>query len=238
MIIEAARLAGRNLFASDTRSAFWKILGITILMLVGMWMLLRNIFMTYAWPWVEQLLPGIPDWAGWLGFLFGVFASIGLAAGLALLIAPITAVVAGFFLDGVAEIIEKRDYPQDRPGVAMPAGQAIVYTLKFLGVIIIGNIFALLLLLIPGVNIVAFLLVNGYLFGREFFEFAALRYRSQDEVRQMRSKYRARIFLAGLLIAAFLSVPLLNLLTPLFAAGLMVHLHKMLSANDQVFALR
>ncbi len=238
MIIEAARLAGRNLLAQDTRSAFWKILGITLLMLVGMWMLLRNIFMTYAWPWVEQLLPGIPDWAGWLGFLFGLFASLGLAAGLALLIAPTTAVVAGFFLDGVAEIIEKRDYPQDRPGVAMPVGQAIIYTLKFLGVIIVGNIFALLLLLIPGVNIVAFLLVNGYLFGREFFEFAALRYRSQDEVRQMRSKYRARIFLAGLLIAAFLSVPLLNLLTPLFAAGLMVHLHKMLSANDQAFALR
>ena len=30
----------------------------------------------------------------------------------------------------------------------------------------------------------------------------------------MRSKYSARIFLAGLLIAAFLSIPIVNLLTP------------------------
>ena len=36
-------------------------------------------------------------------------------------------------------------------------------------------------------------------------------------------------FLAGLVIAGFLAVPLLNLVTPLFAAAMMVHLHKMLS---------
>ena len=36
------------------------------------------------------------------------------------------------------------------------------------------------------------------------------------------------------MIAAFLAIPILNLLTPLFAAGLMVHLHKMLSARDSV----
>ncbi len=44
------------------------------------------------------------------------------------------------------------------------------------------------------------------------------------------------MFLAGLLLAAFLAVPLLNLLTPLFAAGMMVHLHKRLSASDRNFA--
>ena len=39
------------------------------------------------------------------------------------------------------------------------------------------------------------------------------------------------VFLAGLVIAGFLAVPLLNLLTPLFAAAMMVHLHKMVSAR-------
>ena len=237
MIIEAARLAGRNLFAPETRSAFWKILGVTLLLLVGLWAALRGLFVSYALPWLDVLIPGIPEWAGWLGFVFGIIASLGLAVGLALLIAPVTAVVAGFFLDGVAEIIEERDYPADRPGTAIPVGRAIVYTLKFLGVIIVGNIIAVMLLFVPGINIIAFLLVNGYLFGREFFEFAAMRYRSEDEVRQMRSKHRGTIFLAGLVIAAFLSIPLLNLLTPLFAAGMMVHLHKMLARKDPEFAL-
>ncbi|MDA4845181.1 sulfate transporter family protein [Hoeflea poritis] len=238
MIVEAARLAGRNLFAPETRSAFWKILGITILLLIGLWTALRGLFVAYALPWLDQLVPGIPDWAGWLGVVFGVIASLGLAVGLALLIAPVTAVVAGFFLDGVAEIIEERDYSADPPGEAVPTGRAIVYTAKFLGVVIAGNIVAVLLLFVPGINIIAFLLVNGYLFGREFFEFAAMRFRSEEEVRQMRSKHSGTIFAAGLVIAAFLSIPLVNLLTPLFAAGLMVHLHKMLSAKDPEFALR
>jgi CysZ protein len=40
------------------------------------------------------------------------------------------------------------------------------------------------------------------------------------------------VFLAGLVIAVFLAVPLLNLLTPLFAAAMMVHLHKAVSARE------
>ena len=237
MIIEAARLAGRNLLATDTRSAFWKILGITILLLIGCWLLVRNLFIALALPWLDALVPGVPDWAGWLGFVFGIIASLGLALVLALLIAPVTAVVAGFFLDGVAEVIERRDYPDDPVGKAIPTGRAIVYTAKFLGVVVVGNMIALLLLLVPGINIAAFLLVNGYLFGREFFEFAAMRYRSEEDVRSMRSKHSGTIFAAGLLIAAFLSVPIVNLLTPIFAAGLMVHLHKMLSHRDAEFPI-
>jgi CysZ protein len=33
-------------------------------------------------------------------------------------------------------------------------------------------------------------------------------------------------------IALFLAIPIVNLLTPLFAAGMMVHLHKLVSARD------
>jgi CysZ protein len=91
---------------------------------------------------------------------------------------------------------------------------------------------ALFLLFIPGVNLVAFFLVNGYLLGREFFEFAAMRFRSPDEAREFRVKHALTVFLAGLVIAAFLAIPLLNLLTPLFAAGMMVHLHKLISHRE------
>ena len=153
MIIEAARLAGRNLFAPESRSAFWKILGITILLLAGGWVLIRELFAWLALPWLEALVPGIPEWAGWFGFIIGIVASLGLALGMALLIAPVTAIVAGFFLDGVAEIIEERDYPGDPVGTAVPLGRAIVYTAKFFGIVVVGNIIALLLLFIPGINI-------------------------------------------------------------------------------------
>lgn len=235
MIIEAARLSLGNLFASETRAVFWKVLGLTILVLVGLWLTLRQTFVSVLWPWFALYLPDVPDWAGWLTFVAAIFAGIGLALALALLIAPVTALIAGLFLDDVAEVVEKRDYPDDPPGQAMPLGQAIVSSIKFLGVVILGNMIALLLLFIPGVNLIAFFLVNGYLLGREFFEFAAMRFRSPPQARAFRSKHRGTVLLAGLLIAGFLAIPIVNLLTPLFAAGLMVHLHKRISRRDPAF---
>ncbi|WP_429113006.1 sulfate transporter family protein [Ensifer sp. KUDG1] len=238
MILDAARLSLANLFAPETRSVFWKVLGLTILALVALWFAVREVFIWLALPWVDTLMPGTPVWAGWLTFVLGIFASLGLALVLALLLAPVTALIAGFFLDDVADVIEKRDYPNEPPGRPLPLGEAIAGSLKFLGVVMLGNLLALVLLLVPGVNLVAFFLVNGYLLGREFFEFAAMRYRAPAEARLFREKHRSTVFLAGLLLAGFLAVPFVNLLTPLFAAGLMVHLHKRLSAKDPGFSLR
>jgi CysZ protein len=235
MIIEAARLSFANLFAPETRSVFWKVLGLTLLALVALWFGLRETFLYLALPFVDTLIPGTPAWGGWISFIVGILASFGLALGLALLLAPVTALIAGLFLDDVAEVVEKRDYPQEPAGQPLPLGEAIVGTLKFLGVIVVGNIIALLLLLIPGVNLIAFFLVNGYLLGREFFEFAAMRHRSPAQARLLRAKHAGTVFLAGLVLAAFLAVPLLNLLTPLFAAGMMVHLHKAISRRDPEF---
>lgn len=235
MILDAARLSLVNLFAPETRAVFWKTLGLTALVLVGVWFGLREVFVLYAWPWFAAFFPDLPDWAGWLSFIAAIAAGIGLALGLALLIAPITALIAGLFLDDVAEVIEKRDYPGDAPGKALPLAQAILGSIKFLGVVIVGNIIALFLLFIPGINLIAFFLVNGYLLGREFFEFAAMRFRSPVEARAFRSKHSSTVFIAGLLIACFLAIPIVNLLTPLFAAGLMVHLHKAVSKRDQGF---
>jgi CysZ protein len=237
MILQSARLSLLNLFAPETRSAFWKVLGLTILVLIGLWFALRGIFIGYVWPYAADLLPSVPDWAGWLTFIFAILAGIGLALGLALLIAPVTALIAGLFLDDVAEVVEKRDYPHDPAGTDMPLGRAMVESVQFLGVVILGNIVALFLLFLPGINLVAFFLVNGYLLGREFFEFAAMRFRPPHQAKAFRRKHQGTVFLAGLTIAGFLAIPILNLLTPLFAAGLMVHLHKALSARDPSFAV-
>lgn len=38
----------------------------------------------------------------------------------------------------------------------MPIGEAVVSSIKFFGVVIAGNLIALLLLLVPGVNLIAF----------------------------------------------------------------------------------
>ena len=229
MIFDAARIAAFELLSPPFRAVFIKTLGLTVLALVALWFGLTSLVEWLALPWLQTLLPGIPSWAGWLG---GIIAAIALAFGMALLVAPVTAVIAGLFLDDVAEVVERTDYPRDPVGRAMPALRSLVLAIKFFGVVIAGNIVALLLLLVPGINIAAFFIVNGYLLGREFFEFAAMRFRPEVDARALRKKYAGTVFLAGLVIAAFLAVPLLNLLTPLFAAAMMVHLHKAVSARE------
>lgn len=229
MIFDAARAAALELISPPFRAVFVKTLGLTVLALVALWFGLTSLVEWLALPWLQTLLPGMPSWAGWLG---GIIAAIALAFGMALLIAPVTAVVAGLFLDDIAEVVERTDYPRDPTGRAMPALRSLVLSARFLGVVTLGNIVALLLLLVPGVNIASFFIVNGYLLGREFFEFAAMRFRGEDEARALRRHYAGTVFLAGLLIAAFLAVPLLNLLTPLFAAAMMVHLHKAISVRE------
>lgn len=232
MILEAARTAASQLFTAEFRSVFLKTLGLTILALAALWFGIREVFDWLAWPWIEALLPALPAWTGWLGLIAAIVAGIGLAFGLALLIAPVTAIIAGLFLDDVAEVVEKTSYPGDRPGQPVPALRSLVLAIKFFGIVILGNLLALFLMFIPIVNIGAFFLVNGYLLGREFFEFAAMRFRPEQEAKDLRRRNAGTVFLAGIVIAAFLAVPILNLLTPLFAAAMMVHLHKAVSAAE------
>ena len=78
-----------------------------------------------------------------------------------------------------------------------------------------------------------FWLLNGYLLGREYFQFAAMRYRSEADARTLRKKYSFEVFAVGMVIAGFISIPILNLLTPVFAAKAMVHLHKAVSFSDR-----
>jgi uncharacterized protein involved in cysteine biosynthesis len=72
-------------------------------------------------------------------------------------------------------------------------------------------------------------LANAYLLSREYFLLAAMRFRPPAEAKAMRRAHRTSIFLAGLIIAMFVSIPIVNLATPLFAMAMMVHMHKRLS---------
>ena len=236
MIFDAAYRAFSRLFTPPYRSMLWKALGVTLLLLAILWFSLRELFLYYIWPYLQQYMPDFPDWAGWLGFVAVIIFSVGLALLMALLIAPITSLIGGYFMDDAAEIIEKTDYPDDPVGVAMPLGRSLVISLKFLALSLVGNIIALILYFFPGVNLVAFYAINGYLFGREYFEFAACRHRTELEAHQFYKQNALYVFFGGLIIALFVSVPVLNLLTPLFAAAMMTYLHKSLSRKKQALS--
>ena len=79
-------------------------------------------------------------------------------------------------------------------------------------------------------GLIVFFLATAYLLGREYFQLAAMRFRPAAEAKAMRKRQRRHVFIAGLLIAAFVSIPIVNLATPLFGMAFMVHMHKRLSA--------
>ena len=88
-------------------------------------------------------------------------------------------------------------------------------SLRFAALTLIVMLAALVLLFVPGIGFAAWFAANAYLLGREYFELAAMRFRSADEARAMRRYFAAPVFIAGLIVAAFVSVPILNLATPL-----------------------
>jgi uncharacterized protein involved in cysteine biosynthesis len=87
-------------------------------------------------------------------------------------------------------------------------------------------IVALPFVLFAGFGILILFFANAYLFGRNFFELAAMRFYPPYEAKLLRQRHAAYAFAGGMLIALFVSVPLLNLATPIFAMALMVRLHK------------
>jgi CysZ protein len=234
VIFAAAAAAFGDLFRPEARWALLKTLGLTLLILFGAWYALDEAFTRFAMPWIGAGVDALPAWAEFLRPIAALVAGIALALALGFLLAPVTALVAGLFLDDVAEAVERADYPADPPGRALPFATSLALSLRFLLVVALANALALVLLLVPGVNLIAFLAVNSYLLGREFFTFAAMRLRTEDEARAMRRDHAGTVFLAGLAIALWLAVPVLNLTAPFFAAALMVHLHKALPEGRRV----
>lgn len=214
-MIEAAADAARQVFSPPFRATLLKTVALTLALLTLVWLGLEKLITGY-------IAVNNPTLATALSVLTG----LGLVVGLAFLVAPVSSLIAGFFLDDMAEIVEREIDPQGPRGTALPAGQAVLLASKFAGVSALVNFVALLLLLLPGVNIVAFFAANAYLTGREYFELAALRYRPIEEVRELRRKHAVKLFFCGLPIAAVLAVPVLNLTTPLFGAAFMVRMHR------------
>jgi CysZ protein len=73
--------------------------------------------------------------------------------------------------------------------------------------------------------------MNGYLLGREYFELVALRHHASAQVKRERRANRYTVWGAGLIVALFAMIPVLNLLAPLFGTAFMVHVHKQLISH-------
>lgn len=221
-MLSDALTALRQVFSPLLRGILLKAIGLAIVLLVvlgvGLNMLLRWLVDVPTHPWLETTL--------------AIIAGLGIVLGMLYLVPAVSSLVAGLFLDDVAEAVERESYPAAPVGIAQPLMRSLLYSARFFLVVLAVNLGALLLLLVPGVNIVVFFLANAYLISREYFELAAMRYASPEEARALRQQNAVTVFLAGFLIVPLLMVPILNLITPVYGTAFMVHLHQRLAARS------
>lgn len=173
------------------------------------------------------------------GVDWGVPAAIGTIiawlVALVVLVMPLAAFIMGLYLDSVAEAVERRHYPDDPPGKGAGFLGALGMSLRFMFKLVLVNALALVAyVFLPVLNVLIFLLVNGYLAGREYFEMIAARHYKPAEIRRMRKKNRLKLLSAGAIIAALLAVPGVNFVAPLFGVALMVHVFKSIAARHQM----
>ena len=80
------------------------------------------------------------------------------------------------------------------------------------------------LVLLFGLGLLIFFVANAWPLGRRFFLLAARRFHSVEEAKRLRNAHRS----------AVMSIPILNLATPLFGTAMMVHMHKRLMGSRRV----
>jgi uncharacterized protein involved in cysteine biosynthesis len=149
------------------------------------------------------------------------------------LMMPVASAFTSLFLEDVAQAVEDRHYPHLPQTARAPFMDGLVDTLNFFGLLVGVNVLALVLYAFAGPFIpVVFWAVNGLLLGREYFTLVAMRRIGRKAAKAMRKRHWLTVWWAGALMAAPLSVPILNLMVPVLGAATFTHLYHRLSAAE------
>lgn len=236
-MIDAAMKALSQMVSPPFRSLLLRCIGLAVVILAVLGI---GLYWSIAWLTAES-----GSWAqgalgsAWqtpitvLAWILAIVAGLGLVAGAVFLMPAVTALIGSFFTDEIADQVERTHYPADMPGTALPLARAVAEGLKTGALALLVYLCAVPFLLLAGLGLVVFFLANAWLLGREYFLLAAMRFHPVEEAKALRRVHASRIFLAGLFIAAFVSIPIVNLATPLFGTAFMVHIHKRLAGGPR-----
>jgi uncharacterized protein involved in cysteine biosynthesis len=232
-MFEAAAKALSQMSSPAFRRVLIKAAALALLVIALLGLALHRLFAWFAeggQAWAEASTGWHSPWQI-LAWVLSIAMTLGIITGAIFLMPAVTAFAGTFFTDEIGEQVERTHYPADPVGQALPLWRAVYEGIKTALIALGVYLCALPFLLFAGLGLVVMFLANAYLLGREYFLLAAMRFRPPEEAKALRRAERVRVFLAGMLIALFVSIPIVNLATPLFAMALMVHLHKRLSGR-------
>jgi CysZ protein len=234
-MLDAASRALAQMLSPPLRAVLWKSVGLALALIIVAGIALDRLIVWLLGAGsasVETTLgPNAHVPANVVAWILSIAAGFGIVVGSVMLMPAVTAFVASFFADEIAEEVEREHYPSDPPGVRLPLGLAVTEGGKTALLAIVVYICATPFLLLAGFGALIFFFAVAWLLGREYFELAAMRFRPPQAAKALRRRNAGTVYVGGLLIAVFVSIPIVNLATPLFAVALMVHVHKRLSGS-------
>ena len=213
------QLGDRRFVFVVLKSVLLTILALAMFTLGIQWVLPETISL----PWIGEV--------SWLGWALDRAVILAMIVGSIFLMVPIATIVIGLFLEEVADAVEDVHYPDAK--VTNPIGWWLGLTegAQFLLILIGVNIIALIFYLIfAPLAPVIFIVVNGILLGREYAQLVAMRHVGRKGAKAFRAKNRLTIWVAGMLMAVPLMVPIANLLVPVFGVATYTHLYHRLKA--------
>ena len=219
-MLSAVFLAFEDLLDAAQRRALLLSLVTAIALLVAIWFgvtLLLQLIAVTGFTWIDRII-GVLGSAGTLVFAWLLFPAM-------------SAVAMSFFLDGVAGAVEARHYPGLPPRRRQSLGEVLRVSLRLALLAILVNLIALPFYFWPVINLLVYYGLNGYLVGREYFVLVALRRLDGSAADAMWRRYWPRLILAGAGVAFLLSLPLVNLVAPIWATAFLVHVFESLRAN-------
>jgi uncharacterized protein involved in cysteine biosynthesis len=234
-MFDAAFKALAQMTSPEFRRVLFKAIGLALVVVVLFGIGLHRLFSWMAESgatWAEASTGFVPHTA-WsiLVWMLSFAAALGILTGAVFLMPAVTAFAGSFFVDEIGAEVERKHYPAELPGSELPLWRALYEGIKTALLAIAVYLCAVPFLLFAGLGLVMMFVATAYLLGREYFLLAAMRFRPPEEAKAMRRANRTSVFMAGLLIALFVSIPIVNLATPLFAMAMMVHVHKRLSGR-------
>jgi CysZ protein len=215
------QLALAQLTDRKFQTVFWRSIGLTLAMLAATFYAF-TILIGWAIP-DTMSLPFFGEIAN-MGAIISGGALIAMFLLSAFLMFPVASLVIGFFVEDIADAVEAKHYPHLPPADDIPFVDVMSDAAKFLGIMILANLLALIIyfastLLAP----IVFWVVNGFLLGREYFQMVAARRIGMEAASKLRKKHMIEIWFAGILMAIPLSIPVVNLLVPLLGVAVLTH---------------
>jgi len=205
-------------------------LGLTVALLFGVYAAFLGVV---NWITPDQVtIPGLGE-VTWIDDLLSGASVIFMLVLSVFLMVPVASAFTSLFLDDVADAVEDRHYPHLTKGARVGFLAGLKDSVRFMGLLIVANILAFLLyaFFLP-LGPVIFVLLNGFLLGREYFQLVAMRRLPRADARALQRRYQGQIWVAGTLMALPLTVPVVNLLVPVLGAATFTHLFHRLAPTS------